>query len=125
MNDTEPAASPVYFGEPWGIFALHPDEAAKRVATPLGDSCLTCKEAIAEGDRGFIRTVAGPEGILTAYEVAPVHAECDALSVVGHLFGVCSCTGYDTASRSTARVLWQRIGALANGIDPALPEEPR
>lgn len=113
MNNTDIAGPAVYFGEPWGIFALRPDGNAVRVATPLDDACLTCKEAIAEGDRGFMRIVIRTAGILTAYEVAPIHAECDALGIVGHTFGVCSHTGYDTSSRSAARVLWQRLGELA------------
>lgn len=38
-----------------------------------------------------------------------MHTECQALGVVGHDYGVCRCTGWDTNSRDTARELMRRI----------------
>jgi hypothetical protein len=94
----------LYFGEPWRSMG-----GAQRVDPPIGEACLTCGEPIAEGDQGYVRVVLRTVDILTAHEVAPVHAECEALGIVGHTFGVCTCTGYDTRSRAAARILWERI----------------
>lgn len=79
---------------------------ATQVEVPVGHKCLVCVEPIALGDRGLIRATINSDGRGLA---APVHAECEALGIVGHLFGVCHCTGYDTRSRAAARELWQRI----------------
>jgi hypothetical protein len=123
MTDT----GDIYFGEPWGVFALKKPDDARRVEAPIGDSCITCAEPIAEGDRGFVRTLRKPSsaiggmdgraaaGFLTVYEIVAVHAECEALTVVGHQFGVCACTGYDPTSRDSARLLWERLRGLAYG----------
>ena len=51
-----------------------------------------------------------------------MHPECHLLGVIGHEYGVCTCTGWDTASRRSAKELWERLK------DPALyrisfPEE--
>lgn len=49
-----------------------------------------------------------------------MHAECQALPIVGHMFGICSCTGYGT-DRSAAKELWERMRAgsreFRNGDD--------
>jgi hypothetical protein len=115
MTNTEPDAEPIlFFGEPWGAFATQPEQ-ARRVDTPVGQACLTCTRTVVEGDRGFIRTVIRNVDTLDAYEVAPIHAECEALGLVGHTFGVCTCTGYDTTSREAALELWSRLDAIALG----------
>ena len=105
MSVTE--SNVLYFGESWGSPLL---DGARRVPTPVGERCFACKEPISEQDQGLVRIVLVGGGILTSHEVVPVHAECEALGIVGHQFGVCSCTGYDTTSRESARVLWQRLG---------------
>lgn len=92
----------VFFGAPWGAPAL---DYAEPTDTPVGRPCLVCRESIADGDLGWLRTALLDAGVAT---IEPVHAECDLLGVAGHTFGVCSCTGYDTTSREAARELWQR-----------------
>lgn len=42
---------------------------------------------------------------------AGVHPECLALTIVGHVYGVCSCTGWDTSSRTAALELKARMTA--------------
>lgn len=113
MTDT---GETVFFGEPWGVLASQPD-GARRVETPIGEVCPTCAEPIAEGDLGFIRVRVRQAGILGVHEVVTIHAECEALDIVGHTFGICICTGYDTTSRASARLLWKRLGDLAYGFE--------
>ena len=95
-----------YFGEPWGVPAL---AHAIPVSTPIGQPCLGCGECVADGDRGWMRGYVKditPDGHVIR-SVVPIHAECELRSVVGHMVGVCRCTGHD-ASRATARLVWER-----------------
>jgi hypothetical protein len=90
-----PGGSP-FFGERWDAPAV---EDAVQVPTPVGEVCQYCGEPIAAGDRGWVR--------------APqvwAHTECEMLGIVGHLYGVCSCSGFDE-SRAAALVLLGRINA--------------
>jgi hypothetical protein len=96
------AVTAVFFGERWDAPIV--DEAVQ-VPTPVGTECLGCGEPVVDGDRGFIRVVLLRSGSHTA----PVHAECDMLGVMGHQYGVCSCTGFGTG-RAAARELWRRVG---------------
>jgi hypothetical protein len=77
VNHENPA---LFFGQRWGVPAL---EGAIRINTPVGMACLTCKESIVDGDRGFIR--AAYDGV--DYRTAAIHAECELLGIVGHDFG--------------------------------------
>ena len=62
--------------------------------------CAGCDEPIGDGD----------------HQVQPqvrwrrIHLECQALQMLGHDFGVCSCTGHGSA-RASARLLWGRLQA--------------
>jgi len=98
-------ACPAFFGEPWGVPAL---DGAAQAPTPVGRPCVLCGEPVQAGDRGWIRghLAAGPDGQPVA-RVVPHHAECELLSVAGHLVGVCSCTGWDSG-RDAAREAWRR-----------------
>lgn len=103
-----------FFGERWDAPALDDPEAAVQMPTPVGGACVQCSEPIVEGDRGFYRAAAfGPAG---QSAVVFVHAECELLGIVGHEFGICSCTGFDTSSREAARELWRTVGE-ARGRD--------
>lgn len=99
----------LYFGERWDAPLL--DEGARQVETPVGQPCLAeCGDLIQEGDRGLIRAVmvkAETGGWVS--EQRPVHAECDMLPIVGHMHGVCSCTGH-SHDRAAAKLCWQRVG---------------
>jgi hypothetical protein len=82
----------VFFGEHWGAPIL---EYAQSAPTPLGVACYLCDRPIHRGDQGFIRpliTENGPSGNL------PVHRGCDMAVTIGHLFGICSCTGWMTST---------------------------
>lgn len=96
-----------FFGDRWDAPLI--DE-ADQVPTPIGQSCFRCGELVAAGDRGLIRMVARELGGELQAAAEPVHAECDLIGVVGHLVGVCHCTGYDTSTRAAARLAWQRAG---------------
>lgn len=75
----------VFFGEPWDAPIT---DGGTQVVTPVGKACYDCRETIVEGDRGYIRPVmVSAEETRTGY----VHRECDMLSIVGHMVGVCSC----------------------------------
>jgi hypothetical protein len=79
----------IFFGEPWGAPIL---DHALLAPTPVGVACYLCDRPVERGDQGFIRQVItenGPGGDL------PVHRGCDMATTVGHLFGICSCTGWD------------------------------
>ena len=82
------------FGPPWPSRAYRDGEQSP---TPVGAPCLFCLEPIEEYDRGF-----------TFVNGSTAHAECQLLAVIGHDFGVCSCTGFDNPSRDSARELWRR-----------------
>lgn len=94
----------IYFGEKWDAPIL--DEALQ-VALPNGRTCMICEQAIVRGDRGFVRGSVLNYGEDTFY----VHRECELLGILGHDYGVCSCTGYDTSCRDAALELWRRLVA--------------
>ncbi len=71
--------------------------------------CLICAEPIADDAEPWmvvLITVVDGDGKGSA---GHVHAECQALGMIGHEYGVCACTGWDTTSRAAALELWQRI----------------
>jgi hypothetical protein len=79
----------IFFGESWGAPIL---DHARQSPTPIGELCYLCERPIEDSDQGFIRpliTEDGPGGDLA------VHRGCDMATTIGHLFGVCGCTGRD------------------------------
>lgn len=113
-----PEPSAHYFGDPWDAPAW---EGATQVTTPIGGICPICRETIIDGDRGWmrgtIREVNGqPQGSVT-----PVHIECEALSVIGHMVGVCSCSGAKPG-RASAVLAWSRLQELRK--DERCPTTP-
>ena len=82
---------------------------------PAGEHCLICKETITPGG------LAAPCGVVddTGSGVRWIHIECQALGVVGHEHGMCSCTGYDTTSRAAALELWARMYARCDDKTPS------
>jgi hypothetical protein len=79
----------VFFGERWDALIL---DYAQPAPTPVGVGCYLCDRPIHAGDQGFIRpsiTENGPCGNF------PVHRGCEMATTIGHLFGICSCTGWD------------------------------
>lgn len=90
-----------WFGEPW------PDEHLRapvcmndldRVATPVGQECCWCHEAIQDGDRGILVPWVSPEDYVAGgrHTYAPIHVECSVRQVVGpvqFLTGRCTHAG--------------------------------
>jgi hypothetical protein len=92
-----------YFGEHWGTSRL---AGGVQVRTPVGQPCIRCQDTIAAGDQGILTAYLHGDGNAT---MVPLHAECELIAILGHDFGVCSCTGYDTTSHDAARDLWRRF----------------
>ena len=79
-----------YFGERWGVPAL---DNAEQVATPVGVPCIWCEHEIQDGERGYMRPHWSDDP--GEIQMLPSHRGCELASSVGHLFKVCSCTGFD------------------------------
>lgn len=106
---------------------------AEEVAVPVGTLCLRCSEAIEASDQGVVMPLTLHPTQVSAYEAYKIgdamagvevswistaqHRECNLIGLVGHMVGVCSCTGYDTVSREAAREAQRRVeaGALRQG----------
>jgi hypothetical protein len=96
-----------FFGARWDAPVV---DDAEQVPTPVGERCYDCGEAVADGDRGFIRVcVSLDDDGRPVGSARPVHAECDLRGVLGHRYGLCHCNGY-SQDRDTARAVWQRAG---------------
>jgi len=65
-----------YFGESWEAPV---NEGARRVPTPVDESCLLCGVPIAEGDRGVFAL----DGTRDEPRFPPEHIECSLRSVLG------------------------------------------
>jgi len=89
----------LYFGRRWDAPML---DDALRVPVPVGERCLSCEEVVTAKDRGFVRSTlkANGTGLLQ-----PQHLECDLRLVLGHVYGVCGCTGYGTTRVEAQLVL--------------------
>lgn len=77
--------------------------------------CLRDDEPIVEGDQGFIQPYIGGTDLTLAvgggegYILTAIHRECQMIGTVGHMVGVCHCTGFDTSSRAAARECMRRF----------------
>lgn len=101
----------LFFGPRWDAPVV---DHAEQIPTPAGARCYDCRERVVEGDRGFLRphfTVVDGEPVGVAMAV---HAECDLSAVLGHMVGVCSCTGWEYG-RARAREVWRRVYAGRDG----------
>jgi hypothetical protein len=93
------------------------DPEVRQVPTPVGKPCELCSEPVAAGDRGWMRPTIREDSGRRTVTVVPHHAECELLTVAGHLFGVCDCTGWaghGRACRAAALELHRRITASAH-----------
>lgn len=79
----------------------------QQVDTPVGVLCYQCREQIQKDDRGLIR--AALYG--SKPDFLPVHTECEMIGTIGHLYGVCTCTGFDTTTRAAALELLREVNA--------------
>jgi hypothetical protein len=78
-----------FFGERWNVPIV---DHAQHAPTQSACLAISVNVPIRRGDQGFIRpliTEHGPAGNL------PVHRGCDMAVTIGHLFGICSCTGWE------------------------------
>jgi hypothetical protein len=103
----------VFFGDHWGAPIL---DYAQSAPTPVGVACYLCDRPIHRGDQGFIRTVItenGPGGNL------PVHRGCDMATTIGHLFGICSCTGWDDIYERGEELVRRDEAGLLKADEPA------
>jgi hypothetical protein len=91
-----------FFGERWDAPIVEPP--AQRIPTPVGQKCCRCEEPIVEGDQGFTRPCYMADRTWSSIHI---HRECDLAGIIGHMAGVCGCTGYDQ-SRASARIAAQR-----------------
>jgi hypothetical protein len=96
-----------YFGPRWDAPML---DGAVQTETPVGKACMRCGEPIREGEPGLMRYIVPGIARGEAATEEPIHAECDAIGIVGHQYGICACEGWDTGSRRTAQALWKRMG---------------
>jgi hypothetical protein len=83
-----------FFGERWDAPIV---DDAEQVLTPVGLPCYDCGHAIEANDQGFLRPYVSQgdlDGTFKA-ELRPIHRGCDMAGSAGHVFGVCSCTGWD------------------------------
>lgn len=66
--------------------------------------CERCNEPIQEGEDFLAMPVFGSD------QVVMLHVECEALGIVGHEMGVCSCTNYlGLSQREAAREVRRRL----------------
>lgn len=105
-----------WFGKPWPSADRRAPvcgDDARRIPTPVGASCVLCRELIDEDDRGeAIGSWDSDDGSAVAYG----HIECMLRQVLGgpgHLIGRCSCLGHDEdpdlgmTARDAARWVWE------------------
>lgn len=98
----------LFFGARWDAPMV---DTAVQVPTPVGQACYVCGDPIADGDRGLVRGRIRTDGDgKPAGSAMPVHAECDMLGVIGHLYGVCGCSGHGS-TRAAGLLLLERLNA--------------
>lgn len=89
-----------YFGEPWGPI----NAGQEQVPTPVGVKCMSCVVPVQEGDAGIMMPFMGKtaDGERVAMQ-NPYHRECLAHDTIGHVYGVCRCTGHDPVTPEERR----------------------
>lgn len=119
----------VYFGEIWDAPIM--ENARPWGSTPTYAHCARCNDLFVEGDQGLVTPVAGfgtdDEHIVDMRDAPPdltaswgitrgvvylvaYHRECQLAGIMGHIMGVCSCTGYGF-DRDSAREVLRRVRA--------------
>jgi hypothetical protein len=78
-----------FFGQRWDAPIVND---ARQVPNLLGEPCLLCDHTSKPDDQGFIRPHVFEDGNVG---FMPVHRGCEMATAIGHLFGLCSCTGSD------------------------------
>lgn len=76
-----------------------------------GMPCRDCGETVLDTDDGTMTTVIDGGG---GAHLAAMHRECQALGIIGHTWGVCSCNGWEH-DRAAALELKRRIYEALDG----------
>jgi len=71
--------------------------------------CLYCHELIAEADQGYKMPLM-VEGVVID---TAAHGGCHAVQIIGHLYEICRCTGWDTGTKAAGDAMWRRLGHRA------------
>lgn len=93
------------------------DNADEFPETPTYASCVYCDQQFRDGDQGIIMPMVGPcdpdqlIGVGDGHVLVAQHRECQLAQVVGHVVGVCSCTGWQVGTRATAVEVARRVDA--------------
>ena len=100
------------FGTPWDAPIC---DGGAPVPVPIGTSCMRCGELLIESDSGVLIPLLGTpapadDGLIIggAFHLAE-HRECHLCGIVGHMVGVCTCTGWDSFSRAAALEVQRRV----------------
>lgn len=94
----------VAFGPKWRSVEA---DCATWVEVPVGMLCLYCHEPIGENDQGFKVPMMVSDGVVID---TACHGGCQAVQIIGHLFDICRCTGWNTATKAAGDALWRRLG---------------
>lgn len=108
MTGPHPTRGPVVtiFGVPWDAPMLDDPADVRVVPTPVGERCVACAVPIVSGDRGVIMPLISGDG---QWQTCAMHTECQMVSTIGHLFGVCVCTYPDRPRRELGLLLLDAV----------------
>lgn len=79
----------LYFGDPWDAPVI---DSGTPTETPVGQECCRCGRPVAEGDQGIVVPHLADDG---SSSPTPAHRGCFMADTMGHIFGLCRCTGWD------------------------------
>jgi hypothetical protein len=100
-----------FFGKRWDAPIV---DNARYVPTPVGQVCYQCDRPIERGDQGFIRP------LITEGEAGlrPIHRGCDMATTVGHIFGLCNCTGWNDIYERGRELVRRADAGLLVAVSP-------
>jgi hypothetical protein len=102
----------VFFGERWNAPIV---DHAQQASTPVGVPCYQCERPIQEDDQGSIRPLITEKAL--AKDLAS-HRGCDMPTTIGHLFGLCSCTGWDDIYERGQELVRRREAGELTPVEP-------
>jgi len=109
------------FGEPWDAPVC--EGATFLPEAPDYARCTYCRDYFREGDQGVVMPflgetdpdyligLSGPDREGQAGNLVGVHRECLLAQTVGHVYGVCECTGFPGTVRERAQEVMRRVQA--------------
>jgi len=139
------------FGRPWDAPVC--EEATFLPEVPTYARCTYCRDYFGEDDQGIVMPyigeidpdyligLSGPDRTGQAGSLVAVHRECLLAQTVGHVYGVCECTGFPGTVRDRAKEVLRRVqaeplptfreaveeaeAAVIDGVERAYDEEKR